>query len=191
MFATLLGALPTPPSGEEAGDDDPIGAGIEAVIRAQESAGLEPITDGRLGDPDLSAWLERSWPRRTGSRRWNAGDVRRASRPRPSSRPCPGPLAVARTLGLRGAEIEGIADRLRAAADALAAAGCPLVEIEERDPNAVGDDGEAWRWFAEAHARLADGIEGTHLSLSIVGGSVPEAGRAAIVGRRTRASPST
>jgi hypothetical protein len=42
VFATLLGALPRP---DDVVDDD---AAVEVAVRAQEQAGLEPITDGRL-----------------------------------------------------------------------------------------------------------------------------------------------
>src|SRR4051794_25084786 len=42
MFATLLGGLPRP---DDTSDSDL----IAAVVRAQAQAGLEPITDGRLG----------------------------------------------------------------------------------------------------------------------------------------------
>ena len=43
MFATLLGALPRP-----AIETDDTGRLVEAAVRAQEEASLEPITDGRL-----------------------------------------------------------------------------------------------------------------------------------------------
>jgi hypothetical protein len=64
---------------------------------------------------------------------------------------------------------------------ALAAAGCPLVEIEETDAHLVGEDERERALFREAHRRLADGIEGTHLSLSIVGGSAWSAGLETII----------
>ena len=53
MFATLLGALPRPPLGDTvpAGTAAELDALVELAIRAQEAAGLEPITDGRLRDP--------------------------------------------------------------------------------------------------------------------------------------------
>jgi hypothetical protein len=52
MFGTLLGALPRPAAGS---DGDSIEARIAVAIRAQEAAGLEPITDGRLRDPDFGS----------------------------------------------------------------------------------------------------------------------------------------
>ena len=44
MFATLLGALPRPPLAADASIDEL----VEAAVRAQEAAGLEPVTDGGL-----------------------------------------------------------------------------------------------------------------------------------------------
>ena len=44
MFATLLGSLPRPPLAADASRR----ALVEAVVRAQQSAGIEPLTDGGL-----------------------------------------------------------------------------------------------------------------------------------------------
>ena len=54
MFTTLLGALPRPPLPVDAPRD----ALIEAAIRAQESAGLDPVTDG---GPPADTDLARAW----------------------------------------------------------------------------------------------------------------------------------
>ena len=54
MFATLLGSLPRPPLAADASRR----ALVEAVVRAQETAGIEPLTDGGLpgaSDP-VAAW---------------------------------------------------------------------------------------------------------------------------------------
>src|ERR1700726_4159059 len=51
MFATLVGGLPRPVGPD--GNVLEIEAAVEAAIRAQEAAGLEPVTDGRLRTPDL------------------------------------------------------------------------------------------------------------------------------------------
>ena len=67
-------------------------------------------------------------------------------------------------------------------AGALTAAGCPLVEIEELDANLIGSDQEDEQaLFREAHRRIAAGAGGTHLSLSIVGGSPAQAGAATLL----------
>jgi len=54
MFATLVGGLPRPHL--EAGA--PVETLVEAAVRAQEEAGLEPITDAdlRSGPPSVAAW---------------------------------------------------------------------------------------------------------------------------------------
>ena len=59
---------------------------------------------------------------------------------------------------------------------ALAAAGCPLIEIHEPAATAIGADATERALFREAHLRLLDGLEGTHLSLAITGGSADAAG---------------
>ena len=58
MFATLLGALPRPPLPADAS----LEALLEAVVRVQEAAGIDPVTDGGLlrdHDP-VTAWLATS-----------------------------------------------------------------------------------------------------------------------------------
>jgi len=69
-----------------------------------------------------------------------------------------------------------LAERLRAEIDALAAAGCPLVEIEEIWADRIGTDESERRLFRDVHHVLVDGVTGTHLSLSIVGGTAHQAG---------------
>ena len=48
MFATLLGGCPDRRSAE----GRPLESLVEAAVRAQEAAGLEPITDGGYRDRD-------------------------------------------------------------------------------------------------------------------------------------------
>jgi hypothetical protein len=160
MFATLLGGLPSPDAGD--------GSAIEAVIRAQEAAGLEPITDGRLGDPGLAP-VER-W-------RIAAGLTDRAVK-----QALPGPYSLGRRTPEAGASRSreaatmAFAEDLRREVEALAAAGCPLIEIEEADAHVIGEDEAERRLFREAHRRLTDSIAATHLSLSIVGRAAAGAG---------------
>ena len=151
MFATLLGALPPPT--DETGDIDRL---VEVAVRAQESAGLEPITDGRLrglrGEEAANArevvdtW--RSTQSLTG---------------RAVKQVVPGPFSSGMS-----------ADAVAEVVAALAEAGCPLVEIEE---TAIGRlaDGDERAAFRLAHERLLERASATHLSLSIVGPS-PHAG---------------
>jgi methionine synthase II (cobalamin-independent) len=92
----------------------------------------------------------------------------------------PGPYSVLRKAGRSATDVrEGtvaVASSLRGVVEALAAAGCPLVEIEETAAHQIGEDDEERGLFREAHRTLAEGISGTHLSLSIVGGSAWGAG---------------
>jgi hypothetical protein len=181
MFATLLGALPRPIL--EGGGDDP----VIAAIRAQEAAGLEPITDGRLGDPafdQLAAMLavpngtDQAIAAALGAWRTTAGATTRATK-----QALPGPYSIGWRWGDdfdRPARTIAAAETLAAVIDALAEAGCPLVEIEETAGERLGaEDGER-RLFVDAHLRLTGGKRAggsggeIHRSLSIIGGSVPE-----------------
>ncbi|HSL97771.1 MAG TPA: hypothetical protein VK831_04280 [Candidatus Deferrimicrobiaceae bacterium] len=166
MFATLLGALPRPPLPD--GGRGAVEAEIEAAVRAQEEAGLEPITDGRLSDPASPA-VER-W-------RYAASLTDRAVK-----QVLVGPYALARRRRATGRAARArIVARLRAEVEALAAAGCPLIEIEESAAHRIGDDAGARGLFRELHAALSDGLEGAHLSLSIVGGAADGAGAETIL----------
>jgi methionine synthase II (cobalamin-independent) len=187
MFATLLGALPTPPPG--AGDP------LDMVLRAQEEAGLEPITDGRLACPDLSDLA----PRLAGIERGPTGELRvtglpRRSRPlavdewrtaasrtdRAVKQALPGPYTLLKRIDIGehdpNAVLMALAEALRDEVQDLAAAGCPLVEIEETEAHRIGEDPIERERFRTAHVRIADGSIDTHLSLSIVGGSAAKAG---------------
>ena len=192
MFATLLGALPLPP-----GDPDDPEELIRAAIRAQEAAGLEPITDGRLFDPGFervsSTLVARAGVHSLTSVR-KAGDaspveawrLTAAQTGRAVKQALPGPYSIGRRALAAGqpagrepdarAVTFALADAMRADVIALAEAGCPLVEIEETEAHTIGTDQAGRELFQEAHRRLSEGIEGTHLSLSIVGGSAWEAG---------------
>jgi methionine synthase II (cobalamin-independent) len=161
MFATLLGALPRPPLDADA----PVEALVEATVRAQEAAGLEPLTDGGFGptnDP-VAAW--RAAARLTGHA------VKQAIEgPYSRGRDGIGP-AAARTA----ATLEHAA-ALNAILRALATAGCPLIEIHEPAAVSIGVDPAERALFREAHLRLLDGVHDTHLSLALIGGNADAAG---------------
>lgn len=180
MFATLLGALPSPPLDERGEKVDEL---VRIAIRAQEAAGLEPITDGRLrNDSGLvrPATMVATW-------KFAAGATDRAVK-----QALPGPYSIGwrvadavadraaapdrAAAADRAVATERAAEELRAIVAELAAAGCSLIEIEERDAHRIGEDPVERALFAEAHGRLTDGVQGTHLSLSIVGGSAWGAG---------------
>jgi hypothetical protein len=180
VFATLLGALPQPTPGPDLPAEDP----VAAVVLAQESAGLEPVTDGRLGDPGfdrLAALLGTSnGTDRAVAAVLEAWRTTSAATLRAAKQALPGPYS----LGLRqagdadrGARTLAAAEALAEIVAALAAAGCPLVEIEESEAARIGTDEAERRLFVDAHRRLTDtgGGGAIHRSLSITGGSVPAA----------------
>ncbi|HJW22525.1 MAG TPA: hypothetical protein VJ506_08870 [Candidatus Limnocylindrales bacterium] len=164
MFATLLGALPWPPDA-----DDP----LATILRAQDEAGLEPLTDGRpaIAPEDADAQPVERWMRARGltqravkvvlvgpySLSWGGGGSRR--------------LGAGRLRRAMGA-----AAWLHDQVLALAEAGCPLVEIQETEAHRVGLDVMERGLFVDVHRRLADGVAGIHLSLSLVGGAADAAG---------------
>ena len=77
-----------------------------------------------------------------------------------------------------GCRLRGLdrARALNAALRELAAAGCPLIEVHEPAATAIGADEVERALFREAHLRLLDGLEGTHVSLALTGGNVDAAG---------------
>jgi methionine synthase II (cobalamin-independent) len=161
MFATLLGALPRPPLDADA----PVTALVEAAVRAQETAGLDPVTDGGL-QPEarpVDAWAA------------TAGLTDRAVKA-----VVDGPYSIGRdaggTMRSRTAATLARADALNVSLRDLAAAGCPLIEVHEPSATEIGEDADERTLFREAHRRLTDGVSGTHLSLAITGGSADAAG---------------
>jgi methionine synthase II (cobalamin-independent) len=188
MFATLLGALPMPPlpEGTRPGSPEATQAAVGAAIRAQEDARLEPITDGRLGDPDPEGLV--AWEPGQLVDRWQ---LAASLTDRAVKQALPGPYSLGRRVGDEDRDGRGsvsstqkerrrrtmaLAASLHAEIEALAAAGCPLVEIEESEAHRIGTDDAERRLFREAHHVLVDAVTGTHLSLSIVGGAAHEAG---------------
>jgi hypothetical protein len=149
MFATLLGALPRPPLTGSASTE----ALLEHVVRAQEAAGLDPITDGGLlvGEDPIEAW------------RATAALTDRAVK--------------AVLLGpYSRADGETRVDALNHVIRDLADADCPLIEIHEPAATRIGMDADERVRFRTLHERLLDGVTGTHLSLAITGGDAKAAG---------------
>ena len=152
MFATLAGGYPWPP-------DLPAEEALDAVVAAQVDAGLELLADGRV-HPATATPEDLVWA-------WAA--TRDAAAARGSALPVKlalvGPFAAA---GPRGA-LE-MARALNRALRAMAAAGCPVVEVHEPADSLPADD-TARAAFAEAHGALLDGLpDGLHVSLAIIGG---------------------
>ena len=208
VFATLGGSIPPPP--RPADETSPAasaaaGGTDEAVRRAiaeQEAAGLEPITDGGLRYPDpiaavaagvlgievrpgAPALVRRSpdWhaPVFVDGWRSTASCTERAVK-----QVVPGPYSLARRLAPgrlgRPAVTIALAEALNEELRALAAAGCPFIEVVEDAAVAIGDDPAERRLFRDAQLRLTAGLEAVHLSLAIRGGSADGADRETILG---------
>ncbi len=179
MFATLLGSLPRPPLTADAEPEEL----LVAIIRAQEAAGLEPIVDAGfgIGVSVVERWLTTA-----------------ALTDRPAKQALLGPYSTGRTsvAGVAGGAGSGApagaaeqaddaarteatlsaAEALRTDLLALAAAGCPYIEIHEPAATKIGTDEARRARFREAHRRLLDGVSGAHLSLAITGGNADAAG---------------
>lgn len=202
MFATLGGSLPAPVLRDRsaAGAQDVDGL-IRRAIAAQEAAGLEPLTDGGLRWPDpvatvvgglagievqtgatalvrrLPGWRE---PILVEGWAFAASCTERAVK-----QALVGPYTLGRHVapGRLGRErvTLALAEALNAELRALAEAGCPLIEVQEDAAVAIGDDPAERRLFVDAQRRLTAGLDGTHLSLAIRGGSADGAGAATIL----------
>jgi len=153
MITTLLGSLPRPPLAASASP----GELLAAVVRAQEEAGLDPISDAGFGVGE------------TAVARWAATS---ALTGRPVKAVLPGPYSRERTP----AATLAAADAIRLDVVALAAAGCPLIEIHEPAAIGIGTDEAERSRFRDAHRRMLDGITGVHLSLVVSGGNAEAAG---------------
>jgi methionine synthase II (cobalamin-independent) len=162
MFATLFGGLPRPPVEPDAPSD----AVVEAAVRAQEDAGLEPITDGdlRLASPSVEAWESTA--------RLTTLAVKQ---------PIPGPYTAARDAGMGDEAARRHAASLNRLLRDLDAAGCPMVEIHEPAAIDIGADASRRALFRELHERLLDGVNSTHLSLVVTGGNADTAGIEALL----------
>lgn len=97
-----------------------------------------------------------------------------------------GPYTIARLAETGGARREvlalGLAEALNLELRALAAAGCPLVQVDEGALAAVGGDEAEWELYAETQRRLTAGLDDLHLSLGLYTGAVDPAGHASILG---------
>jgi cobalamin-independent methionine synthase catalytic subunit len=165
MFATLLGGLPRPPLDAGAGVEDL----VEEAIRAQEAAGLEPLTDGGLrpGPPSVDGWL-----------------VTAARTDRAVKQAIVGPYTDGRTRGDAQARSEATLARAAALNELLRdleAAGCPMVEVHEPAAVSIGTDHGERALFRESQLRLLDGLTVIHPSLAITGGAADAAGLATIL----------
>jgi methionine synthase II (cobalamin-independent) len=162
MFATLLGALPRPPSTVATSDDE----AVRAALAAQEAAGLELLSDGRLrpGEPTAARWR-----------------LAAAATNRPVKQTLTGPYTAGRDRAEPADRIRvtlSAAETLNTELRSLRDAGCTFVEIDEPAAIAIGGDIRERALFGEAHRRLTDGVDNVHLSLALTGGNADTAGAA-------------
>jgi methionine synthase II (cobalamin-independent) len=170
VFATLIGAYPA--TREPLAPDE----AVRGTVKELAEAGLEPINDGRgAALAATSADVDRivaAW-------RLAASATDRAVK-----QALVGPYSLARGVAGRGAPSASpatIAEAIRATIEALTAAGCSLIEIEE--PAAVdvgGNEGERRR-FGDALRTATGGLgDAVHLSLVITGGNADAIGAATL-----------
>jgi methionine synthase II (cobalamin-independent) len=179
MFATLLGPYPVAARPDAAAELDELALDVVAEL---DSAGLEPLSDGQVRRgagtlPDDPAALAGEW-------RFAAASTSRAVK-----QAVPGPYSLAwsadghggagRVRRGRVGRTATAIEQVREAIEALVAAGCPFIEVEEPAAIQIGDDPSEGRRFREAHRALTDGLEDVvHLSLVLTGGNVDAAGAA-------------
>lgn len=228
MFATLVGAYPrTPLPGKpfrlraaygqlERGELDPAGFRaiqdelVREVMAEQETAGLEPLTDGQVRWEDAQTAFARGLqgfeitgllryfdtntyyrqPRAVAEPRWTqpitVDDWRFAAgcTKRAVKQCVTGPYTLARLSdpGDLGRDrlTLALAEALNQELRALVDAGCPLIQVDENAATLIGDEAAERRLFADAQRRLLDGVAGTHLSLAVTMGNADAAGSATI-----------
>jgi methionine synthase II (cobalamin-independent) len=170
VFATLIGAYPAPR--EPLATDDV----VRGTVAELAEAGLEPISDGRgaarAATPADVEGIVAAW-------RLAASATDRAVK-----QALVGPYSLAHQPAGRGAPDAGpaaIAESIRATIEALTAAGCPLIEIEEPAAVAVGGDDRERRRFGDALRTATAGLgDAVHLSLVITGGNADAIGAATL-----------
>lgn len=103
-----------------------------------------------------------------------------------------GPYTIGRLAEIEAAERPrvtlAIAEALNAELLALAAAGVPVVQVDEDAATRIGDDHAEWELLGAAHRALTAGLEAdiVHLSFAALGGAVDPAGFAAVLDRPYR-----
>ncbi len=158
---------------------------VAAAVHAQETAGLDLVTDGQVRWPDLGAVVLRAI---------EAGDIgvdgrlahawrsTAALTERTVAQVIPGPYSLGRRV-TEGQDATArteftleLAERLRTQLGSLAEAGCSMVQVEEPAAVAIGDDDAERELFATAQSRLLADDPAIHTMLVIQGGSAWEAG---------------
>jgi methionine synthase II (cobalamin-independent) len=161
VFSTLLGPLPADPE-RPPSDPDDLSTRLDAVA-ALGAVGLDLLADGAnaAAPDDDPATVAARWMAIAGT---SALPVKQALL---------GPYSAGRRDGRDPATV---AETLQAMILALAAAGCPIVEIDEPAALAIATDAAERAAFVDAHRRLLDGTDGIHTSLLLTGGNLDGAG---------------
>lgn len=96
-----------------------------------------------------------------------------------------GPYTIARLAEAGGAPrgplALGLAEALNGELRALAAAGCPIIQVDEGALTTIGDDAEEWALYAATQERLTAGLVEHHLSLGIYHGAIDHAGYTSVL----------
>ena len=172
-FSMLGGSCPAPDVAAAVADQvvaglDPVTPGVPTVPReaAAAAALVAAIREGR-GSGALEAWSVAVAA---------VGDAAAAA----AALPGPWSLAACAAPGPAGAGRRTLAielgEALAAEAAALAAAGCPLVRVDEPVALDAGVDDASRDAFATAHRRLTTDAPPTHLTLALTGGSHEDLG---------------
>ena len=166
---------------------------VASALDAQVAAGMGLVTDGwvRWADPGRAVLdaVHRGDVGPDGMLPAGRGDAAGRSDAAVLASAIPGPwtLAVrdagpderADAVAGRAADLAGA---LAADVEALAAAGCPVIQVVEPAAVAIGEDDVARSGFVRAHRRLLEGAGGLHAMLVVEGGSASGAGAGTIFG---------
>jgi methionine synthase II (cobalamin-independent) len=182
----------------------------KVVIAEQEIAGLAILTDGDVIHADrlralvsglggvqsprevaLPDGAKVMAPRFDRAPRWQApitvDDWQSAAEATelPVKQTLVGPYTIARLAdpggAPRGTLALGLAEAMNTELRALAAAGCPVIQVDEGGLTTIGDDADEWALYGATQQRLTAGLEDHHLSLGIYRGAVDRAGHTSIL----------
>jgi 5-methyltetrahydropteroyltriglutamate--homocysteine methyltransferase len=182
----------------------------KVVIAEQEIAGLAILADGDVTHPDRLGTLVSGLGGAHSERVVSLPDGATARAPRfdrapawrapitvadwewaasvtelPVKQVLVGPYTIARLAdpggAPRGPLALGLAEAMNAELRGLAAAGCPIIQIDEGSLTDIGDDPGEWALYAATQERLTAGLEAHHLSLGLYRGAVHPAGHAILL----------
>jgi methionine synthase II (cobalamin-independent) len=182
----------------------------EVVIAEQETAGLAILVDGDVTREDrlealvtglggastedtanLPDGAPAAAPRFDRPPAWRAPilveDWRWASEKTelPVKQVLVGPYTLARLAqpggAPRGPLALGLAEAMNQELRALAAAGCPVIQVDEGALTEIGDAAEEWELYRATQQRLTAGLDEYHLSLGLYHGAVDPAGYSAVL----------